>query len=132
MFDRHIEDGLLDVLEKNGKGCIVYSPLAQGMLSNKYINGIPTDSRAAKAHGFLKTDQITEDKIKKIKKLNELAVQREQTLAQMAIAWILRHKTITSVLVGASTINQLNDNVDSLRNTDFTSEEIGKIEIILR
>ena len=132
MFDRHIEDGLLDVLEKNGKGCIVYSPLAQGMLTNKYINGIPTDSRAAKAHGFLKTDQITEVKIKKIKKLNELAIQREQTLAQMAIAWILRDKTITSVLVGTSTINQLNDNVDSLRNTDFTSEELSQIEIILQ
>jgi len=131
MFDRHIEDGLLDVLEKRGKGCIVYSPLAQGMLSNKYIDGIPTDSRAAKEHGFLNVNQITAEKLETIKKLNEMAKKRGQTLAQMAIAWILRHKTVTSVLVGTSTIGQIDDNVNTLRNKDFAEEELMAINKLI-
>jgi len=131
MFDRQIEDRLLDVLDKNGKGCIVYSPLAQGMLSDRYINGIPEGSRAAKEHGFLKESHISDEKINKIEKLNDLAIQREQSLAQMAIAWILKHPTITSVLVGTSTVDQLVDNVNTLKNKEFTKNELEQIETIL-
>ena len=116
MFDRLIEDELLDLLEQKGKGCIVYSPLAQGLLSDKYLDGIPENSRAGKIHGFLNKDQVTAEKIEKVTKLNDLANQRGQTLAQMAIAWILRHPSITSVLVGTSSVKQLQVNAETLKN----------------
>jgi L-glyceraldehyde 3-phosphate reductase len=131
MLNRWIEDGLQDVLEEEGVGSIVFSPLAQGLLSDKYLKGIPEDSRAAKAHGFLKTKDITEQKLHKIRKLNELAQERGQTLAQMAIAWILRGNRVTSVLVGASKVSQIEDNVAALNNLEFSSEELDRIEEIL-
>lgn len=132
MFDRWVEDGLLDVLEKNGVGCIPFSPLAQGLLTNKYLKGIPEDSRAAKSTGHLQTSEVTPEKIEKVKKLNELAQQRSQSLAQMAIAWLLKDKRITTVLIGASSVKQLDDNLDSLKNLKFSNEELASIEKILR
>ncbi len=131
MFERRVEAGLLDVLDEKGIGCIPFSPLAQGLLTNKYLTGIPSDSRAAKEHGFLKTNDITTEKLEKIRKLNELAVQRGQTLAQMAIAWLMRRKTITSVLIGASSVQQLDDNLNTLDNLTFTDSELQEIEKIL-
>lgn len=132
MFDRWIEDGLTEVLDAEGVGCIPFSPLAQGMLTDKYINGIPTDSRAAKEHGFLREDAITEEKLLKIRALNDLAQSRGQSLAQMALAWILRLPTVTSVLVGASSVEQLKNNVSALENLKFSDDEFNKIEEILR
>jgi L-glyceraldehyde 3-phosphate reductase len=132
MFERQIEDKLLDVLEKEGIGSIAFSPLAQGLLTDKYLNGIPEGSRAAKPHGFLRREQITEEKINKIRKLNEIAKKRNQTLAQMAISWILRDKRITSVLIGVSTVEQLNDNLDSLKNLNFDPGELKTIDEILK
>lgn len=131
MFERWVEDGLLDVLEKNGAGCIPFSPLAQGLLTDKYLKGIPDDSRAAKAHGHLQINEVTHDKIEKVKKLNTLAGQRGQTLAQMAIAWLLKDKRITTVLIGASSVKQLDDNIDAINNLAFSSEELNAIEKIL-
>jgi L-glyceraldehyde 3-phosphate reductase len=131
MFERWVEDGLLDVLEENGVGCIPFSPLAQGLLTDKYLKGIPDGSRAAKEHGFLKTTDITEEKLKKIKKLNSLAQQRSQSLAQMALAWILKDKRITSVLIGASSVEQLDNNINSLDNLQFSKDELSAIETIL-
>jgi len=122
MFNRWIEDELLDVLEEEGVGCIAFSPLAQGLLTDKYLKGIPEDSRAKKPHGFLKEKDITEEKLAKIRKLNELAQERGQTLAQMAVAWILRDGRVTSVLVGASKVSQIEDNVAALNNLKFTAE----------
>jgi L-glyceraldehyde 3-phosphate reductase len=132
MFNRWIEDELLDVLEEEGVGSIAFSPLAQGLLTDKYLKGIPQDSRAAKAHGFLKEKDITEEKLDKIRKLNELAAKRGQTLAQMAIAWILRDGRVTSVLVGASKVSQVEDNVAALNKLDFSQEELDRIESILK
>lgn len=132
MFDRRIEDGLQDVLEEEGIGSISFSPLAQGMLTNKYINGIPSDSRAAKSSPFLKADSITADKIEKIVKLNELAENRGQTLAQMACAWNLRGGKLTSVLLGASKASQITENVNSLKKLDFTTDELSRIDEILK
>ncbi len=132
MFNRWIEDGLLDVLEKEGIGCIVFSPLAQGLLTGKYLHGIPGDSRAAKAHGFLKKEEITDALVAKIRKLHELAAARNQSLAQMAIAWVLRHAAVTSALVGANSVAQIEDTVGSLARTDFESAELKSIEAILR
>jgi L-glyceraldehyde 3-phosphate reductase len=131
MFERWVEDGLLDVLEENGVGCIPFSPLAQGLLTDKYLKGIPEGSRAAKEHGFLKTTDITEEKLTKIKKLNSLAQQRSQSLAQMALAWILKDKRITSVLIGASSVEQLDNNINSLDNLQFSKDELSAIETIL-
>ena len=131
MFDRWIEDGLQDVLAENGVGSIVFSPMAQGLLTNKYLGGIPTDSRAAKQNTFLKKDQITENILGKIQQLNALAIERGQSLAQMALAWVLREGRVTSALVGASKVSQLEDNVSALRNLSFTQEELTKIEDIL-
>jgi len=113
-------------------GCIPFSPLAQGMLTDKYIGGIPEGSRASKEHGFLKKDQITPDKLEKITKLNDLANERGQSLAQMALAWILKDKRITSVLVGASSVEQLDDNLHILHNRSFTGDELNHIEKILQ
>jgi len=131
MFERWVEDGLMDVLEENGVGCIPFSPLAQGLLTDKYLKGIPEGSRAAKEHGFLKTTDITEEKLTKIKKLNSLAQQRSQSLAQMALAWILKDKRITSVLIGASSVEQLDNNINSLDNLQFSKDELSAIETIL-
>ena len=131
MFERWVEDGLLDVLDENGVGCIPFSPLAQGLLTDKYLKGIPEGSRAAKEHGFLKTTDITDEKLAKIKKLNSLAQQRNQSLAQMALAWILKDKRITSVLIGASSVEQLDNNINSLDNLQFSKDELSAIETIL-
>ena len=131
LFNRWIEDGLLDVLKEEGIGCIVFSPLAQGLLTDRYLNGIPVDSRAAKAHGFLKRDQVTEEKLVKVRKLIEIAQARGQTLAQMALAWVLRHPGMTSALVGASRVCQVEDNVTALKSLDFAEDELKAIDEIL-
>ncbi|MEO5563563.1 MAG: L-glyceraldehyde 3-phosphate reductase [Chitinophagaceae bacterium] len=131
MFERWVEGGLLDVLEENGVGCIPFSPLAQGLLTDKYLKGIPDSSRAAKVHGFLKTTDITEEKLTKIKKLNSMAQQRGQSLAQMALAWLLKDKRITSVLIGASSVEQLDNNINALDNLQFSKDELSAIETIL-
>ena len=131
MYERWVEGGLLDVLEAEGVGCIPFSPLAQGLLTNKYLHGIPEDSRAAKATGFLQTSSITEKRLDELTKLNELAKQRGQTLAQMALAWLLKDKRVTSVLIGASRPAQLADSLKCLDNIEFSKEEINKIEDIL-
>ncbi len=133
MFNRWVEeDGLLGLLEKEGVGCIPFSPLAQGLLTNKYLTGIPSDSRAAKSHGHLQQEQVTKEKVEKIKALNELAVKRGQTLAQMALAWLLKDKRITSVLIGASKPEQLADSLQCRKNKHFSSEELGLVEKILK
>jgi L-glyceraldehyde 3-phosphate reductase len=132
MFVRDAEAGLLDVLEKDGVGCIPFSPLAQGLLTNKYLHGIPEDSRAAKSTGFLQTSQVTDEVIGKIKNLNTLAEQRGQTLAQMALAWLLKDTRVTSVLIGASKPEQLADSLKALDNVNFSSEELERIEQILK
>lgn len=133
MFNRWVEDGLLQTLKEEGVGCIAFSPLAQGLLTDKYLGGnIPEGSRASKAHGFLKPANITEDKLSKVQKLNEMAKSRGQTLAQMALAWVLRHEAMTSVLIGASKVSQIEDAVGTLNKLDFSSDELEKIESILR
>lgn len=132
MFERWVEDGLLDVLEKNGIGCIAFSPLAQGLLTNKYMKGIPEGSRAAKPSGFLKADEVTTERIEKIKKLSDIAFNRNQSLAQMAISWLLKDKRITSVLIGTSSVEQLEDNLEALKNTNFQNDELSVIEAILK
>lgn len=129
MFERWIEGGLLDILETEGIGCIPFSPLAQGLLTDKYLNGIPEGSRASKAW-FLKPEQV-ELSISKVKRLNEMALKRGQTLAQMAIVWLLKDTRVTSVLIGASSVQQLEDNVAALDNLKFTNEELSQIELIL-
>ena len=131
MFNRWIEDELLAVLEEEGIGCIVFSPLEQGLLTDKYLAGIPEGSRASKPHGFLRPADITEERLTKVRKLNELAQARGQTLAQMALAWALRHKAMTSVLVGTSRVDQIEDNVGALSNLQFTDEELAGIEGVL-
>ena len=131
MFIRWVESGLLDVLEEEGIGCIPFSPLAQGMLTNKYLKGIPKRSRASKDVS-LKPSDLTKERLEQIKALNELAKSRDQSLAQMAIAWLLKDKRITSVLIGASSVKQLDDNIDSLNNTSFTNDELNSIENILK
>lgn len=131
MFERWIETELLDVLEEEGIGCIPFSPLAQGLLTDRYLNGIPEDSRAAKSWGFLRPHQV-EPAIGKVKKLHVIARDRGQSLAQMALAWILKDKRITSVLIGASSVQQIRDNVETLRNILFTEEELDAIESVLK
>ena len=131
MFERWVENGLLDVLEESGIGCIPFSPLAQGMLTNKYLKGIPKESRASKAGATLKLSDITEERLEQIRSLNEIAKQRDQSLAQMAIAWLMKDKRITSVLIGASSVKQLDDNIDSLRVLAFSTDELTAIEKIL-
>jgi L-glyceraldehyde 3-phosphate reductase len=131
MFERWVEDGLLDLLGKEGVGCIPFSPLAQGLLTNKYLKGIPQDSRAAKSHGFLKAEHITEERLNQIKALNDIAVSRNQSLAQMAIAWLLKDHRVTSVLVGASKPEQLEDSLKALENIAFSEDELARIERIL-
>ncbi len=131
MFERWIEDGLQTVLEHEGVGSISFCPLAQGLLTNKYIHGIPEGSRATKSH-FLTPDRITDDKISRIVKLNELAEKRGQSLAQMAVAWNLRGGKLTSVLIGASRPSQITENVAALNNLDFTDAELQEIDSILK
>jgi L-glyceraldehyde 3-phosphate reductase len=132
MFERGPEDGLLDVLGNNGIGCIPFSPLAQGMLTDKYLNGIPADSRIATSGQFLNESSLTPEKLDKIKKLNNLAKQRGQKLAHMAIAWLLRDERITSVLIGASKPEQITDSLQSLKNYTFSNDELKIIDTILR
>lgn len=132
MFERWIENGLQDVLEEEGIGSISFCPLAQGLLTNKYIHGIPADSRAAKSSPFLTKDGVTEEKIARIVKLNEIAGRRGQTLAQMAVAWNLRGGRLTSVLLGASRPAQIVENVAALANLDFTGDELAEIDEILK
>jgi L-glyceraldehyde 3-phosphate reductase len=131
LFERDVEHKLLDVLEKNGVGFIAFSPLGQGMLSDKYLHGIPADSRAANEHSFLKMSAITPDKLNKINALNDVAKSRNQSLAQMAISWLLAKKQMTSVLIGASKVSQVEDCVKSVSNSRFSDEELAKIESIL-
>ncbi|MGL4799466.1 MAG: L-glyceraldehyde 3-phosphate reductase [Cellulosilyticaceae bacterium] len=132
MLNRWIEDGLTDTLKQEGIGSIAFCPLAQGLLTNKYLGGtIPEDSRAAKAHGHLKEGQITEEVMEKIEQLNVLAQKRNQTLAQMAIAWTLRPGGVTSALIGASKVSQIRENVQALENLAFSEEEITEIDQIL-
>ncbi len=132
MFDRWIEDGLLDVLKEEGIGCIGFSPLCQGILTDKYLDGIPQDSRAAKIQGqFHWGDSVTEDRIRKVQKLNALAQARGQTLAQMAIAWVLRWDTMTSALIGASKVSHIEEAVGALDNLSFSEEELAAIDQIL-
>ncbi|MDO9373567.1 MAG: L-glyceraldehyde 3-phosphate reductase [Ferruginibacter sp.] len=131
MFERWVEDGLLDVLEEMGVGCIPFSPLAQGMLTDKYLKGIPENSRAAKPDASLKSSDLTDTRLKQINDLNQIAQTRGQSLAQMAITWLMRDKRITSVLIGASSVKQLDNNLDSLNNIHFSAAELEKIETIL-
>jgi L-glyceraldehyde 3-phosphate reductase len=131
MFNRWIEDGLTAVLRDEGVGCIVFSPLAQGLLSDKYLEGVPEGSRASKAHGFLRPAHITEEKIAKVRLLNELAQGRGQTLAQLALAWVLRDSVVTSALIGASRSAQIDDAVGALAAPPLSAEELAAIETIL-
>ena len=132
LFERWVEGGLLDVLEEKGVGCIAFSPLAQGLLTDKYLKGIPENSRASNPNGHLKMDEVTAEKTQKIIQLNAIALDRNQSLAQMALAWLLKDRRITSVLIGASSVKQLNNNIDSLKNLDFSPEELVEIEQILK
>lgn len=130
MFERWVEGGLLDILGNEGIGCIPFSPLAQGLLTDKYLNGIPEGSRAAKSWGFLQPEQV-EPAIEKVKNLNDIALKRGQTLAQMALVWLLKDPRITSVLIGSSSVKQLEDNVAALNNMSFSVAELKQIELIL-
>jgi len=132
MFERWVEDGLLDLLEQEGVGCIPFSPLAQGLLTDKYLHGIPEDSRVATSGKFLNESHITPDKIEKIAKLNGLAQQRGQKLAHMALAWLLKDKRVTSVLIGSSKPEQIVDSIKALQNTSFSDEELTLINTILK
>lgn len=132
MMERWVEGGLLNLLEERGVGCIPFSPLAQGLLTDKYLNNIPEDSRAAKASGHLQTNEITADKVQQVRKLNDIASLRGQSLAQMALSWLLKDPRVTSVLVGASRPEQLADSLKCLERLDFAPEELVRIEEILR
>ena len=132
MFNRWVEDGLLDVLAQNGVGSVVFSPLFQGLLTNKYLNGIPEGSRASKADSYLQSSDITPEKIAKVKRLNEIAESRGQKMAQLALSWVLRDKRVTSVIIGASKISQIEDAVGILDKMEFTPEELKMIEEILQ
>ncbi|NHC41852.1 L-glyceraldehyde 3-phosphate reductase [Bacillus sp. MM2020_1] len=132
MFNRWIEDGLQNVLQENGVGSIAFSPLAQGLLTNKYLTGIPADSRAASPTGFLSVGHVTADVVERVQKLNDIATERGQSLSQMALAWVLRAGKVTSVLIGASRVSQIEENVAVLNNLDFSEEELARIEEILK
>lgn len=131
MFERWVEGGLLDVLAEEGVGCIPFSPLAQGMLTDKYLNGVPADSRAAKDHGYLQEETLTEATLAKIRGLNDLARERGQSLAQMALAWLLKDDRVTSVLVGASSLEQLQQNLACREQPAFADDELRAIETLL-
>jgi L-glyceraldehyde 3-phosphate reductase len=132
MFERWVEDKLLDTLEKNGVGSVVFSPLFQGLLTDKYLKGIPKDSRVAKAHGFLQSSEISPEKISKIERLNKIAAERGQKMAQMALSWVLKDQRITSVIIGASKISQIEEAVDIQSKLGFTAEELNAINKILK
>ncbi|GAB3659253.1 L-glyceraldehyde 3-phosphate reductase [Echinicola sediminis] len=132
MFERWVENGLLELLGNQGVGCIPFSPLAQGLLTDKYLKGVPEDSRAAKAHGFLQTSAITDSTLAKINALNDLAGERGQSLAQMALSWLLKDERVTSVLIGVSKTSQLEDSLKCLDNLSFSSDELARIETILK
>jgi L-glyceraldehyde 3-phosphate reductase len=131
LFDRRIENGLTEVLADEGIGCIPFCPLAQGLLTDRYLGGIPSDSRAAKSGVFLKVDQITPELLAKVQKLNVMAQRRGQKLAQMSLAWVLRSPVITSALIGASKVQQIEDNLSAVQNCEFTEEELTAINSIL-
>ncbi len=131
MFDRWIENGLLDVLAEEGVGCICYSPLAQGLLTDRYLQGIPADSRAARPRSFLRPDQVSEEKLSKVRRLDALARRRGQSMAQLALAWVLRYPGMTSALIGASRVSQVEDAVATLKNLALTPEELTEIDGIL-
>jgi L-glyceraldehyde 3-phosphate reductase len=131
MFDRNIEAGVLDVLEKEGIGCIAFCPLAQGLLTNRYLNGIPSDSRVTKPHGFLKKNDVSEKRLAQVRAINELAQSRGQSAAQLALAWVLRDSRMTSALIGASRVEQVEQNVAALADLRFSSAELAKIDAIL-
>jgi L-glyceraldehyde 3-phosphate reductase len=131
MLDRWVEAGLLDVLAEEGTGCIVFSPLAQGLLTDRYLETIPEDSRAAKPGTALSNEDVSEAAIAKVRRLNVIARQRGQSMAQMSIAWVLRNPTVTSALIGASRPEQVDDAVGAIQNLDFSSEELSAIEAIL-
>jgi len=132
MFNRWVEDGLLDTLEKNGVGSVVFSPLFQGLLTDKYLKGIPEDSRAAKSHGFLQTSQISKERIEKVKALNVIASERGQKMAQLALSWVLRDSRVTSVIIGASKVAQIEDAAAIVEHPELTKEQIDRIEDILK
>jgi L-glyceraldehyde 3-phosphate reductase len=132
MFNRWIEDGLQNVLQENGVGSIAFSPLAQGLLTNKYLTGIPADSRAASPTGFLSVDHVTANVVERVQRLNDIATERGQSLSQMALAWVLRGGKVTSVLIGASRVSQIEENVAVINNLDFSEEELARIEDILK
>jgi L-glyceraldehyde 3-phosphate reductase len=131
MFERWVEPKLLPLLAEEGVGVIAFSPLAQGLLTSRYLNGIPDDSRAARSTGFLQTNQVTEEVIAKVRKLNDIAQSRSQTLAEMALAWLLKDERVTSVLIGASSVGQLEDNLKTLQHLDFTLDELKAIDDVL-
>jgi len=131
MFERDIEPALLEVLEKQGIGCIAFCPLAQGLLTNRYLDGIPGDSRANKPHGFLKKNDVSERRLEKVRALNELARSRSQSVAQLALAWVLRDPRMTSALIGASRVEQIEQNIAALNNLQFSAGELQRIEQIL-
>jgi L-glyceraldehyde 3-phosphate reductase len=131
MLVRWVEEGLMDVLQDKGVGCIAFSPLAQGLLTNKYLKGIPSDSRAGKEHGALQSSAITPELLAQLQALQNMAERRNQSLAQMAIAWLLKDPRVTSVLIGASSVAQLDDNLHALSNKSFSVEELDAIESIL-
>ena len=132
LFERWVEGGLLDLLGEEGVGCIPFSPLAQGMLTDKYLHGVPADSRAGREGRHLTPEQLTPERLEQIRQLNELAQERGQSLAQMALSWVLKDPRVTSVLIGASRPAQLLDSLQCLRNTGFSDDELGRIEHILQ
>ena len=131
MFNRKPEEEIFEIAKEFGSGFIAYSPLAQGVLTDKYLNGIPEDSRAAESHGFLRTEQVRPELIEKVKGLNEMAVERGQTMAEMALAWALRDERVTSLIVGARNVKQLQDNIKALDNLSFSMDELTAIDAIL-
>lgn len=132
MFNRWVEDGLTSLLSEEGVGCIAFVPLAQGLLTNRYLEGIPSDSRALKSKSFLNKDDVTEEVIQKVQKLNTIANERGQSLAQMALAWVLREQKVTSALIGASKVSQIEENIATLNHLDFSTEELSLIDQILK
>ena len=131
LFDRWVEDGLLDVLTDEGIGCIVFSPLDQGVLTDRYLKGIPSDARAGKPDTYLSKEDISEDKLAKVRTLNEMAQKRGQSMAQMALAWVMRQPAVTSALIGASRVSQVEDSVATLNKLEFSPDELRLIEHIL-
>ena len=132
MLERTPEKGLLKVLEENGLGCIAFSPLAQGLLTDRYLDGVPQESRVNRAYGSLKSSELGEERLTQLRKLNEIAGRRNQSLAQMALSWLLKDKRVTSVLIGASSVGQLLNNLHSIQNIDYSSDELAEIETLLK